>query len=126
MNFQVTIVGIGFARQQAFDALLFHALGNPLQGRHGILDQLFLTFCFGKLGKFNAVGKLGFGLTHTLNGRGQTRALAHQRLRLLGIVPEIRILREVLDFLEPYDGIVPVKDASGPGGDRIQWYLSVQ
>jgi len=40
-------------------------------------------------------------------------ALAHDRLRLLGLVPEVSAFDAGVQLVETADGDIPVKDASG-------------
>jgi hypothetical protein len=40
-------------------------------------------------------------------------ALAHDRLRLFGFVPEVRAFNTRVQLVETADGDIPVKDASG-------------
>src|SRR6185295_3052153 len=50
---------------------------------------------------------------------GEMRALPHRLLGPLGLVPELRVLGQCVQFVETTQRIVPVKDASSAGPGRI-------
>ena len=112
MHFHVGVVAVGLARQERLD-LAAGSLG--LEGA-----DMLLAFLHGRrvalgLAEFDQGDGILEVLLEPLDGGDlvlERRALAHDLLRGLGIVPEVRVFGEGIQFGEAALGIVPVKDAS--------------
>ena len=91
MDFDIGVVAVGLARQQRFD-LAPLALGlQPLELRDALLLGRGIVLRFAEFDQRRGVVELALELGERAEPVLQHRALAHQLLRGLGIVPEVGI-----------------------------------
>ena len=115
MHFDIGIVAIGFARQHGFHLTASSLDLQSLQRVLGILDDRLVALFLAKFDQLDIVVEL---LLHGLDATDavvELLALAHQLLGFLGIVPEVRILRLVIQPVQSSYRLIPVKDASSAG-----------
>ncbi len=115
VDFDIRVHGIGFARQQSFDALSLHLFVEALQGRFAFRDGALVAFGLAKLDERQVVFELAFETAEVGEGGFQELALAHQLLRSVRVVPKARIFGAAVQVLEAGFGLFRVKDASSRG-----------
>jgi hypothetical protein len=115
VDLHVAVVGIGLARQQAFQLLFGRAGAQALELQFGLADGGLVVLAFAQLEQHQRVVQF---LAEICKGRDrvvQRAPLAHHRLRGLRIVPQIRVLGLLVQFLEALLRALRVKDASLAG-----------
>ena len=112
VDFQVTVVGVGLARQQG---LQFRP-GGPrlelLQGALGLAGDIGVVLGLGHFQEFQVIGELAFEGIDLVQARFQVRALAHHRLGVFGIVPQVGVFGPGVQVVEAVLRGVVVKGAS--------------
>jgi len=53
------------------------------------------------------------------------RPFAHDRLRLAGIVPEVGVFGQRVQFIQTGESVIEVKDASSADPMTFQWLLEL-
>ena len=87
--------------------------------RSHLVERRLVAFLLGQLGEPDRVGQTLLEPALALDRRRQPVALAHDGLRPLRIVPELRVLGERGQLVQAGQGLIPVKDASvAAGGHR--------
>lgn len=115
MDFEISIVAIGFAGEHGFH-LATRGLGlQGLQRVFGFLDDALVAFFLAKLDQLDIVVELLFELFDAVDAVIELLAFAHQLLRFGSVIPEVRILCLVVQPVQPSYRLVPVKDASSAG-----------
>ncbi len=112
MDLDEAVVAVGFAGQQR---LQFRAGGGFFQRRQrrfGLADNIFVAFGLPQLKQFDVVAKLPVEPVEPGDPRLQPGAFAHDRLGVVGALPEIGILSLDVQLGEAGKGGVVVKDAS--------------
>ena len=112
VDFDIGVVGVGLAGQQAFDLPPLRFLGQSAQRFHAIGDHRGVAFGLGQLDQFQRVGNVLFQLAHAFHLRGKLVALTHHLLRGGGIVPEVGVFGLRVQLGQAAFGDIPVKDAS--------------
>ena len=115
IDFEVAVIGVGLARQQAFE---FELLGDRFQTRQHRLalgDGIGILFHIAQFDQGNGVIEFLLEAAAFADRFFEMVAFAHHGLRARGIVPEIGVLGERVQFVEPAQRVVPVKDASAAG-----------
>ena len=92
VDLEVGVVAVGLAGQQRLDLGRACVLQRLLQGRFGLLHDLGVAFGLAHLDEFGVVADRGLELAHGGDLGVQLIALLHDRARLLGVGPEVRIL----------------------------------
>ena len=112
MDFQIAIVAVGLARQQAFE-LAPCRLGAQLFERGlGLGDDLRLALGFAERDQFERVVDLVLDAPVAGDRLVEPGALAQQLLRRGRVVPQARVLRLGVQFGQAPGCRIPVKDAS--------------
>ena len=112
MDFEIAIVAVGLARQQAFE-LAPCRLGAQLFERGlGLGDDLRLALGLAELDQFERVVDLALDAPVAGDRLVEPGALAQQLLRRGGVVPQARVLRLGVQFGQAPGCRIPVKDAS--------------
>ena len=115
MDFDIGVIAVGFARQHGLQPLFFGARRQGGDLLLGVGHQSGVAFGFRHLDHAGGVGEFIFQRAHGAERRVQLLAFAHQFLRGLGIVPEGGVFGLGVQFIQPAEGFVPVKDASSAG-----------
>ena len=112
MDLEIGVEHVGLARQERFDLEALRFLLHRGDGRFAFGDGGGVILHLAKLDQRQRVVEFPFETGDALDLGFEPRALTHQLLRGFGIVPEIRPLREGVQFGETALSDIPVKDAS--------------
>lgn len=86
-----------------------------MDGFFGVGEEGVVALGLGKLDKLDLVGEVFFEGADAADLSVEARALLEEFLRALLVLPEGWVLGEGVQFIEPVDRAVPVKDASSAG-----------
>jgi len=112
MDFEVAIVGVGLARQQALDLALARFFAQLFEVLFGFRDDRRVALGIAELDQLDRVIDLALDPTVAVDRAVQAGALAQQRLRRGRIVPQLGVFRLGVQLGEAAVGRLPVKDAS--------------
>ena len=112
MDFEIAVIGVGLAGEQALELAPRRFRRAAFERRFGIGDDGRLALGLAQLDQLEGVGELPLDPAITADRLVEPGALAHQRLRRRGIIPEARILGLGVQLVEAAIGRLPVKDAS--------------
>lgn len=115
MDFHIGVVAVGFAGQQRFNLQAARFGGQLLQRLDALFGHFIIAFGLAEFDEFACVGKVGAHGVHAIDRIVELLALAHQALGFLRVVPETRIFRQRVQFIQTLEGSIPVKDASLAG-----------
>ena len=110
MDFDIGVVGVGFAREQRPDLVFFGARRERRQRGNRLIDHRLIAFHFGEFDQLGGVGAFTFDRARRGDCRIEPLPLAHHFLRRLGAVPQRRVLDLGIEFVEPPHGAVPVEE----------------
>ena len=112
MDFEIAVVGVGLARQQAFE-LAPGGLGAQLfERRLGLGDDPGVALGLAQFDQLDRVRDLALDAAVAADRVVEPGALAQQLLRGAGIVPQARVLGLGVQLGEAPCCGLPVKDAS--------------
>jgi hypothetical protein len=120
VNFKEAVVAVGLAGQQRLDFQLGDFGTEPFQLVFRVLHDRRIVF---HLAHFDQLDGIRYGLLQPLDGGNaafQVLPLAHDRLRLFRIVPQVRIFGAGVQLVQVSQCLIPVKDASS----AVQWTAS--
>ena len=112
MHFEVTVIGIGLARQKRFQLAAGHLGLEASERGFGLADGLVVLFRLAELDKRELILEFLLDAADRLELIVQRITLAHHVLRARLIVPEIGVFRFLVQFGEASRRGVDVKDAS--------------
>ena len=112
MNFEIGIEPVGFARQQRLQLAARDFLLQILQRGLGFGDDACIVLGFAEFDHADIVFEFALDLADAAERILQRGPLLHQLLGLLGIVPEIGVFGELVQFGQTRRGCIDVKDAS--------------
>jgi hypothetical protein len=112
MDFEIAVIGVGFARQQAFEFASGRLGAQLLERRLGLGDDCGFALGLAKLDQLEGLFDLALDPPVAADGLVEASALTKQRLRRCGIVPQLRILGLRVQLSEASGRGLPVKDAS--------------
>jgi hypothetical protein len=115
MNFDIGIVAVGFARKQRLNLQATGFSGQLLERGDALFGHFFIAFGLAKLNEFAGVGQVGAHGFHTIDRVVELLTLTHQTLGFLRIIPEARVFGQRVQFIQAFEGSIPVKDASLAG-----------
>ena len=98
MHLEIGVVGVGLAREQALELALAGFRAQALQRRLGLRENRLVALGLRKLDQPQRVLELALDLAIALDAALQPRALAQQRLRRRGLLPEVRVLDEGVEL----------------------------
>jgi hypothetical protein len=98
VHLEIGVVAVGLAREQALELALGRLLAEPFQRRLGLLEDRLVVLGLGELDQAQRVLELALDLAVALDAALQARALAQQRLRRRGLLPEVRVLDEGIEL----------------------------
>jgi hypothetical protein len=119
MDFEISVVMVRLARQEGFDLAARHFFRQPPNLRLGVCNDNFVALGLAELDQADIVLKLALGFLDRSDRVVEMLALAHDRLRLIRLVPEVGAFDADVQLLQAADGDIPVKDASGSGRARF-------
>jgi hypothetical protein len=112
MDFEITVIGVGFARQQALELASRSLRAQLFERRLGLGDDCRFALGLAKLDQLTGLFDLALDPPVAANRLVEAGALAQQLLRRSGIVPQLRILGLRVQLGEASGRGLPVKDAS--------------
>jgi hypothetical protein len=112
MDFEIAIVGIGLAREKAFELASRRLGAEPLERRLGFGDDAGLALGLAELDQLECVGDLALDPPVASDRLVEAGALAQQLLRTGRVVPQVLILGLRVQLGEAPGRRLPVKDAS--------------
>ncbi len=112
VHLEIGIEAVGLARQQRFQLAAGDFLLQVFQRGLGFSDNAGVVLGFAEFDHPDIVLELALDLADALQRILQRGPLLHQFLRLLGIVPEIGVLGELVQLGQTRRGLFDVKDAS--------------
>jgi hypothetical protein len=115
LDLEVAVIGVGLAREEAFELALRRLVPQRLERLLRLLDDRLVALRLAELDEAERVVDLALDAAVALDRTVETVALAQRLLRLLGVVPEVRVLRRGVQLGEPPVCVIPVKDASSAG-----------
>jgi hypothetical protein len=98
VHLEIGVVGVGLAREQALELALAGFLAQALERRLGLREDRLVALGLRKLDQAQRVLELTLDLAIALDAALQPRALAQQRLRRRGLLPEVRVLDEGVEL----------------------------
>ena len=112
MDFQITVIAVGLAREQAFQLALGRYPGQGLQRLFGLGLHIRVAFLGGKFQQFAGIRKFAFHPAKTIYGGFQPGALAHDFLGPDLVVPQVGVFGQGVQFGQSFFRRAEVKDAS--------------
>ena len=112
MHFEIAVVAIGLARQQALQLTSSRLGAQLLERRLGLGDDCRLAFGFAQLDQLARFVDFTLDPPVAVDRLVEPGALAQQLLGIRRIVPQTRILDLCVQLGEPPGRGLPVKDAS--------------
>ena len=112
MDFEIAVIGVGFARQQALELASRRIGAQLLERRFGLGDDSGFALCLAKLDQLEGLFDLALDPPVAADRLIEASALAQQFLRRCRIVPQLRILGLRVQLSEASGRGLPVKDAS--------------
>jgi hypothetical protein len=98
VHLEIGVVGVGLAREQALELALAGLLAQALERRLGFGEDRLVALGLRELDQPQRVLELALDLAVALDAALQPRALAQQRLRRRGLLPEVRVLDEGVEL----------------------------
>jgi hypothetical protein len=115
MHFEIAVIAVSLARQQALDLALFAFLAQGRQAGFGFGDDRLVAFGIAEFDQFDRLVEFMLDAAIAFDRAFQLVALAQQGLRRVGVIPELGVFRESVQFGETAVCDIPVKDASSAG-----------
>ena len=112
MHFEIAVIGVGLARQQALDLAPLRLLAQPVERRLGVGDDRLVALGLAELDQLDRVVDLALDAAIAVDRLFEPGALAQQLLRRGRVVPQLRVLGLGVQLGETPVRGVPVKDAS--------------
>ena len=112
MNLEIAIVGVGLARQQAFEFAPGRLGAQPFERCLGLGDDAGLALGFAKLDQLERLLDLALDPAVAADRLVEPGALTQQLLRARGILPQAGVLGLRIQLGETAGRGLPVKDAS--------------
>jgi hypothetical protein len=112
MDFEIAVIGVGLAGQQAFEFASSGFGPQPLERRLGLGDDGVLALALAQLDQLARLVDLALDAPVAADRLVEPGALAQQLLGCLRIVPEVRVFGLRVQFGKAPGRGVPVKDAS--------------
>ena len=101
VDFEEGVIAVGLTVQQGLKLFLGGLGPKRLDRRLGVLNDLFILFHLTQFDQLNIVAEIGLDGLIGLDGIDQQLPLAHQFLRVFGIVPQVGVLDAGVEFLQP-------------------------
>jgi hypothetical protein len=112
MHFEIAVIGISFAREQAFELASCRFYAEPFERRLGIGDHASVALGLAEFDQFECFGDFPLDPLIAANRLVESRALAEQLLCRFRIVPQAWIFDLSVQLREAASCCIPVKDAS--------------
>jgi hypothetical protein len=115
VDLEEAVVGVGLARQQALELEPAEPVPELAQRGLRLGHDLGIALLLGQLGQRLGIGEFLLQLALPVDGGREARALAHDALRALPVIPQFRVGRRLAQLIQACERAVPVKDASSAG-----------
>jgi hypothetical protein len=112
MDLEIAVVGVGLARQQAFELAPRRLGAQSLERRLSLGDDAGFALGFAELDQLDRLVDLALDPPVAADRLVEPGALAQQLLRARRVVPQVRILGLLVQLGEAPGRRLPVKDAS--------------
>jgi hypothetical protein len=112
MDFEITVVAVGLARQEAFELALLCLVAQLFEAPLGLGDDLVVALAFAELDQLQRLIDLALDTAVALDRALKSGALAQDLLRRRAVVPQLRVFGLAVQLFEAGVGGIPVKDAS--------------
>ena len=112
MDLEIAVVGIGLARQQAFELAPGRLGAQPFERRLGLRDDARFALGFAELDQLERLVDLALDPQVAADRLIEAGALSQQLLRARGILPQAGVLGLRIQLGETAGRGLPVKDAS--------------
>ena len=112
MNLEVAVIGVGLARQQAFELAPSGLGAQPFERGLGVGDDRRLAFGFAEFDQLERILDLALDPAIAVDRLVEPGALAQQLLRRRGVVPQTWGSRPWRSARPGAGCRIPVKDAS--------------
>jgi hypothetical protein len=112
MHFEIAVVGVGLAGEQAFQLAPGRLRAQPLERRFGVGDDGVVALGLAELDQLELLADLAFDAPITVDRLVEPGALAQQLLGRGGIIPQVGVFDLCVQLSETASGGLPVKDAS--------------
>jgi hypothetical protein len=112
MDLEIAVVGVGLARQQAFELAPRRLGAQSLERRLSLGDDAGFALGFAELDQLDRLVDLALDPPVAADRLVEPGALTQQPLRARGIVPQVLILGLRVQLGETAGRGLPVKDAS--------------
>ena len=109
MDFDVGVVAVGLARKQRLHLVAIGLLGEAFQRSQPLSHDLVVALGLAHFDEFDGIGHLALDLAHGRDRGFEALLLLRDCLRLLGIVPQRRILHARVEFVEAAQSALPVE-----------------
>jgi hypothetical protein len=98
VHLEIGVVGVGLAREQALELALAGLSAQARQRRLGFREDRLVALGLRELDQPQRVLELALDIAVALDAALEPRALAQQRLRRRGLLPEVRVLDERVEL----------------------------
>jgi hypothetical protein len=112
VHFEIAVIGVRFARQQAFELAPSCLRTQFFERRLGVGDDGGVAFGFAELDQLERIGDFPLDPLVAADRLVQSGPLAQQRLGPSGVIPQVRIFGLGVQLGETPGCSLPVKDAS--------------
>ena len=112
MNFEITVVGVGFARQQGFEFAPRHLRLQALEGGLGLGEGLVVLLGLAQLDHGELVVEIALDAADSVETILKRVALAHHALAAALVAPQAGVFGLFVQLSEAARRGVDVKDAS--------------
>jgi len=112
MDLEVAVVGVGLAREQAFELALLRLLAEFFERCPGLRDNPLIALGLAQADQLDRILDLAFDPAVALDRPLQAGALAPYLLRFGLVIPQLGVFGLGVQLGEAAVGRLPVKDAS--------------
>jgi hypothetical protein len=112
MHFEITVVGVGFAGEKAFQLASGCFRTKPFECRFGFCDYRGFALGFAEFDELDRFGDFSLDPTIAVDRLVELCSLSQKLLGRAGIVPQARVLGLRVQLGEATGRGLPVKDAS--------------
>lgn len=122
MHFNIGVIAVRLARQQGFNLHAFCLGGQRRKRRFAFGHHIIIALGLAKFDEFDMFVHLVFKPLTGLDGVFQPRAFLHFGLRCLWVIPQLRVFSELIQRVQLFKRVVPVKDASAAKPMTVKCY----
>ena len=109
VDFEIGVVSVRLARQKRLNLVGIGPVGKRGERGEAIIDDRIFALGLAQFDELDRVGHFGGDFVHRVHRGLERLLLAADRLRLLGIVPEVRVLHARIQLVQAAQRAVPVE-----------------